>query len=61
MIKLYEQEDHRYGVEYHNGLLVNTERPLFPKESYLVKAYGNEGGKNPALNMSATGLLNSAL
>lgn len=41
MIKLYEQEDIRFGVENNNGLLVNVERPLFPRESYMIKQYGD--------------------
>jgi hypothetical protein len=40
LIRLYEQEDLRYGVKYGNGILNDVERPLFPKESYLLKKYG---------------------
>ncbi len=31
LIRLYEQEDLRYGVKYGNGILNDVERPLFPK------------------------------
>ena len=30
-MKIYKEEDKRYGVEYRNGILVNKERPLNPK------------------------------
>lgn len=37
LIKLYEEEDKRYSVEYSNGIIQNSERPLFPQTSYLVR------------------------
>lgn len=46
LIKLYEEEDKRYEVSYNNGILENIDRPLHPKESYLIKKYGNENGKD---------------
>ena len=42
LIKLYESEDLRFGVEYKNGLLENVERPLLPRESYLLRKSNNE-------------------
>jgi hypothetical protein len=42
----------RFGVEYKNGLLENVERPLLPKESYMVKTYGNENGAPSGNNLN---------
>ena len=40
LIKLYEQEDSRFGVKYSvNGVLETIERPLVPRESYLKRKY----------------------
>ena len=36
LIRLYEEENKRFGVEVVDGILQNTERPLFPKLSYLI-------------------------
>ena len=32
LIRLYMEEDNRYGVKYETGILVNTDRPLTPKQ-----------------------------
>jgi len=37
LIKLFEYEDKRYGVEYDNGIIKSIDRPLFPKSSYFSK------------------------
>ena len=34
MIRLYAEEDEKYGVKYERGVVVNRERPLVPE---LVK------------------------
>jgi hypothetical protein len=31
LIRLYTEEDERYGVKYSDGVLLNSERPLTPK------------------------------
>lgn len=41
LIQLYQSEDLRYGVNYHGGILADTERPLLPKQSYLKAKYGD--------------------
>jgi hypothetical protein len=56
LIKLYEQEDARYGVKYNvNGILESQERPLVPRESYLKRKYRSvdrksHGSQNGAEN-----------
>ncbi len=40
LIKLYEQEDQRFGVKYNtDGVLESTQRPLLPGDSYLKRRY----------------------
>jgi len=34
LIKLYGEEDKRFGVQTSNGMLTNTERPLNPNDSF---------------------------
>jgi hypothetical protein len=42
LIKLYQEEDKRFGVKMENGILQNTERPLNPDDSYYVRKQANE-------------------
>lgn len=44
LIKLYEQEDLRFGVKYNalTGVLETAERPLVPHESYNQRKYGGQ-------------------
>jgi len=37
LIKLYEEEDLRFGVDYAKGVIDSMERPLFPKTGYFVR------------------------
>jgi len=30
MIKLYNDEDEKYGVKYENGVVLNKKKPLIP-------------------------------
>lgn len=34
LIKLFEQEDKRYKVNYENGIIKSLDRPLFPETDY---------------------------
>jgi len=49
LIRLYEEENKRFGVKIENGILLNTIRPLFPKLSYLIQKYANEDDVNEIL------------
>lgn len=40
LIALYAQEDSRFGCVVEDGIIRNTERPLFPLVSYLKQKYG---------------------
>lgn len=40
LISLYSGEDARFGVVVDEGIIRNTERPLFPRVSYLKQKYG---------------------
>lgn len=40
LITLYAQEDQRFGVVVGDGIIRNTDRPLFPLVSYLKQKYG---------------------
>ena len=31
MIRMYSQEDEKYGVRYENGVVVNKHKPLVPE------------------------------
>ena len=31
LIRIYEKEDHRFGVKYNDGIIGNSERPLDPR------------------------------
>ena len=37
LIKLYQDEDKRFGVKTEEGILQNTERPLNPNDSYNLR------------------------
>jgi hypothetical protein len=37
LIRLYEDEDKRFKVEYNSGIIKTTERPLFPQTSYMLR------------------------
>lgn len=37
LIRLYEEEDKRFKVEYANGIIKTSERPLFPQTSYMTR------------------------
>ena len=37
LIKLYEEEDKRFSVEYEKGVINSAERPLFPQTSYFAR------------------------
>ena len=49
LIRLYEEENKRFGVKIENGILLNTIRPLVPKLSYLIQKYANEDDVNEIL------------
>ena len=36
LVKIYNEEDKRYGVKYQNGILLNKERPLNPQTAPWV-------------------------
>lgn len=42
LIRIFKEEDKRFGVSIHNGVLQDIERPLLPKTSYLSRTYGGE-------------------
>lgn len=42
LIKLYQEENQRYGVRFDKGILQDVERPLLPKLSYLITKYAQE-------------------
>lgn len=37
LIKLYQEEDKRYGVQKEGGILCSSERPLNPNDSYYKR------------------------
>jgi len=41
LIDLYAKEDLRFGVVLEDGIVKNTDRPLFPLISYLKQKYGD--------------------
>jgi hypothetical protein len=62
LIKLYQQEDTRYGVKYSvDGILESAERPLVPGESYLKRKYKSveRGGAADEGNQSQLSMGNS--
>ena len=42
MIKLYQEENVRFGVRFEKGILQDVERPLLPKLSYLIQKYAGD-------------------
>lgn len=46
LIKLYQEENARFGVRFEKGILLDVERPLLPKLSYLIQKYANEDDVN---------------
>jgi hypothetical protein len=46
LIRLYEDEDRRFSVEYKNGIIKSAERPLFPETSYYVRKEKEELDNN---------------
>lgn len=42
LIKLYQDENIRFGVRFEKGILQDVERPLLPKLSYLIQKYATE-------------------
>jgi len=40
LVKLYQNEDKRFGVQNENGILQNTERPLNPNDSFFARKNG---------------------
>lgn len=56
LIQLYEQENMRFGVQIQDGILRNTERPLFPKLSYLIQKYANEDDINDMVGASQSNI-----
>lgn len=46
MIKLYQEENVRFGVRFDKGILQDVERPLLPKLSYLIQKYASEDEVN---------------
>ena len=49
LIRLYKEEDKRFGVDVENGMLQNVERPLNPRSSYYQRKDGDQGGETGAL------------
>lgn len=37
LINIYRQEDKKYGVEFQNGKLTESDRPINPKTSYKIR------------------------
>lgn len=66
LIKLYQEEDKRFGVQLGRGILQNIERPLFPKLSYLISKYASDddavnSGSMSRAQLSQQNLANSQL
>lgn len=43
LVRLYGEEDKRFGVKYDGGILLDTERPLNPNDSYYQRKKKEEG------------------
>lgn len=43
LVRLFGEEDKRFGVKVDNGILQDTERPLNPNDSYYVRKKKEEG------------------
>ena len=46
LIKLYQDENTRFGVGFEKGILQDVERPLLPKLSYLIQKYAADDDVN---------------
>lgn len=62
LVSLYKDEDKRFGVRYENGILQDTERPLNPNDSYVIRKTAEEEGDGiqpdlPQANESQTDTL----
>jgi len=54
LIALYAQEDQRFGCVVEDGIIRNTERPLFPLVSYLKQKYGFDPQQDSQANKNDT-------
>jgi len=54
LIALYAQEDSRFGCVVEDGIIRNTERPLFPLVSYLKQKYGFDPQQDAQANKNET-------
>lgn len=54
LIALYAQEDSRFGCVVEDGIIRNTERPLFPLVSYLKQKYGYDPQQDAQTNKNDT-------
>ena len=56
LIRLYEEEDKRFKVEYANGIIDSNDRPLFPQTSYMDRKENEEieEAQNQGSNMNAS-------
>jgi len=52
LIKLYQEENVRFGVRFEKGILQDVERPLLPKLSYLIQKYANDDDVNGLSKMT---------
>ena len=52
LIKLYQEENVRFGVRFEKGILQDVERPLLPKLSYLIQKYASEDEVNGMSRMT---------
>lgn len=43
LVRLFREEDKRFGVKVNNGILEDIERPLNPNDSFLVRQRKEEG------------------
>lgn len=53
LIKLYQDENERFGVRFDKGILQDVERPLLPKLSYLIQKFANEEDINGISKMTS--------
>lgn len=53
LIKLFQDEDHRFGVVNDNGVLQNAERPLNPNDSYNARKTAYEEAAQSIVSDSA--------
>lgn len=55
LIKLYQDEDVRFGVTQEHGILQNIDRPLNPNDSYVVRKSNIETPSQEAANLNTSG------